>query len=88
MAEIVELTVIKVHRLNGQPVVLNAELIESIESVPDTVINLYTNNRLIIKESMDEVYGLILDYKRSIHKPTIDTLTKSTVLSEHKKTSV
>lgn len=76
---------IKVHRLNGQAVVINAELIESIESVPDTVINLYTNNRLIIKESMDEVYGLIMDYKQSIHKPTIDTLTKSTILNEHKK---
>jgi flagellar protein FlbD len=76
---------IRVHRLNGQAVVINAELIESIESVPDTVINLYTNNRLIIKESMDEVYGLIMEYKRSIHKPTIDNLTKSTILSEHKQ---
>ena len=76
---------IRVHRLNGQAVVINAELIESIDSVPDTVINLYTNNRLIIKESMDEVYGLIMDYKRSIHKPTIDNLTKSTILNEHKK---
>ena len=76
---------IRVHRLNGEKVVINAELIESIESVPDTVINLYTNNRLVIKESMDEVYGLIMDYKRSIHKPTIDNLTKSGILDEHKK---
>lgn len=76
---------IKVHRLNGQGVVINAELIESIESVPDTVINLYTNNRLIIKESMDEVYGLILEYKRAIHKPTIDNLTKSTIIKDCKK---
>jgi len=78
---------IKVHRLNGQEVVLNAELIETIESVPDTVINLYTNNRLVIKESMDEVYGLIMEYKQSIHKPTIDNLTKSTILNEYKKNS-
>lgn len=83
--EVVELAVIKVHRLNGQQVILNAELIESIESVPDTVINLYTNNRLVIKESMDEVYGLILDYKRTIHKPTLDALAKSTILNEQKK---
>jgi flagellar protein FlbD len=76
---------IKVHRLNGERVVINAELIESIESVPDTVINLYTNNRLVIKESMDEVYGLIMDYKRAIHKPTIDNLTKSTILNDCKK---
>ena len=76
---------IKVHRLNGQIVVINAELIESIESAPDTIINLYTNNRLIIKESMDEVYGLIMEYKRAVHSPTIDNLTKSTILNEQKK---
>jgi len=76
---------IRVHRLNGQPIVINAELIESIESVPDTVINLYTNNRLVLKESMDEVYGLIIEYKRSIHKPTIDNLIKSTILNDCKK---
>ena len=77
---------IKVHRLNGDKVVINAELIESIEFVPDTVINLYTNNRLVIKESMDEVYGLIMEYKRSINKPTIDNLTKSSILNDCKKT--
>ena len=76
---------IRVHRLNGEKVIINAELIESIESVPDTVINLYTNNRLVIKESMDAVYGLIMDYKRAIHKPTIDNLTKSSILSESKQ---
>ena len=71
--------------MNGEKIVINAELIESIEFVPDTVINLYTNNRLVIKESMDEVYGLIMEYKRSIHKPSIDNLTKSTILNECKK---
>ena len=76
---------IKVHRLNGQVIVINAELIESIESVPDTVINLYTNNRLVIKESMDEVYGMIMNYKRAVHNPTIDSLAKSTILNEYKK---
>ena len=76
---------IKVHRLNGERIVINAELIESIEFVPDTVVNLYTNNRLVIKESMDEVYGLIMEYKCAIHKPTIDNLTKSTILNDCKK---
>jgi flagellar protein FlbD len=76
---------IKAHRLNGQAVIINAELIESIESVPDTVINLYTNNRLVIKESMDEVYGMIMEYKRAINKPTIDNLTKSNILNDCKK---
>lgn len=76
---------IKLHRLNGQEVVINAELIESIDAVPDTVINLYTNNRFVVKESMDTVYGLILDYKRTIYAPAIDNLSKSEILRDLKR---
>jgi flagellar protein FlbD len=63
---------IKVHRLNGKEVVVNAELIESIETVPDTVITLYTGNRFVVQESMDTVHQLVLEYKRAVHKPTSD----------------
>ncbi|MBN1621242.1 MAG: flagellar FlbD family protein [Endomicrobiales bacterium] len=59
---------IKLHRLNGQDIILNAELIEAIEAIPDTSIILYTGNRFIVKESPDEVRDLVLDYKSSISK--------------------
>lgn len=73
---------IKVHRLNGQEIILNAELIECIDSVPDTVITLYTNNRFVVKESMEEIYRLILLYKQTVNTPAIDHLTRSNVLQE------
>ena len=76
---------IKLHRLNGQDVIINAELIESIDSVPDTVINLFTNNRFVVKESMDTVYKLIVDYKRAIYTPAMDNLNRSEVLKEFKR---
>jgi flagellar protein FlbD len=60
---------IKVHRLNGKEVVINAELIESIDAVPDTVITLYTGNRFVVQESMDTVHQLVLEYKRTVQKP-------------------
>ena len=60
---------IKVHRLNGKEVVINAELIESIDSVPDTVVNLYTGNTFVVKETMDAVHKLILEYKQTISRP-------------------
>lgn len=59
---------IKLHRLNGHEIVLNAELIESIESIPDTLIILYTGNRFIVKETMEEVRELVLKYKSVIFK--------------------
>jgi flagellar protein FlbD len=46
--------------------VLNAELIETIEETPDTVITLTTNKKLLVEESMDEVVRRVMDYRRSL----------------------
>lgn len=60
---------IKLHRLNGQEVILNAELFETIDAVPDTVINLINGNRFVVRESMDTVYRLVIEYKQTIARP-------------------
>jgi flagellar protein FlbD len=70
---------IRVHRLNGQEIVINSDLIESIDAVPDTVITLYTNNRFVVKESMDTVYNLIVEFKRAINTPSAENLSRSTI---------
>lgn len=57
---------IKLHKLNGSEVVVNAELVESIESVPDTKIVLTTGNQYIVKESVEEVIQKIVEYKSMI----------------------
>lgn len=62
---------IKLHKLNGKEVIINAELIESIEQVPDTVLNLYTNNRFIVKENLEEVLRIILEYKKLCGQPNL-----------------
>lgn len=61
-----EKNMIKLHRLNGEPVIINAELIETVESVPDTKIVLISNNQFIVKESPDEVADKILEYRIKI----------------------
>ncbi|MCA8986305.1 MAG: flagellar FlbD family protein [Planctomycetaceae bacterium] len=57
---------IKLTRLNGEKFVLNAELIRFIESRPDTYITLTSDDRVIVKESVDEVIQRSLDYSRSL----------------------
>jgi len=58
---------IKVTRLKSQEeFVLNAELIETIEETPDTVITLISGRKLIVEESMDQVVRNIMDYRRAI----------------------
>jgi flagellar protein FlbD len=46
--------------------VLNAELIETIEETPDTVITLTNSKKLIVEESMDEVVRRVMDYRRNL----------------------
>jgi flagellar protein FlbD len=55
------------NKLNGSEVVVNAELIESIESAPDTVINLATGNRFIVKNSVQDVINKVIEYKKKVY---------------------
>ncbi len=57
---------IKLTRLNGKPFVLNAELILFVESTPDTMLTLTNHERVLVKESMDEVIQRALEYSRSV----------------------
>ena len=57
---------IELTRLNGVQFSLNPELIEVVETTPDTVITLTTGRKLIVKESRQEVKNLVLSYKRDI----------------------
>lgn len=60
-----------VHRLNNSEIVINCNLIESIEATPDTVITLTTEKKLIVKEKVDEVINSIIEYQRRIYKDII-----------------
>lgn len=54
---------IDVTRLDGRGITVNAELIESIEEVPDTVLTLTTGKKIIVKESRQKVKSLVKLYK-------------------------
>jgi flagellar protein FlbD len=55
---------ISITRLNGETLVINAELIEFVEETPDTIISTTTGKKIIVKESVDKVIALIVNYKR------------------------
>lgn len=46
--------------------VINAELIETVEETPDTMITLTSGKKLIVEESMDEVVRRVMDYRRNL----------------------
>jgi len=47
---------------------INAELIQFVESTPDTVITLVNKEKILVKESVDEVIKKVINYRRSIRK--------------------
>lgn len=55
-------------RLNGKPFVVNAEQIRTVESTPDTTITLITGERLIVRESMEEVVDRAVEYGRLLRR--------------------
>ena len=57
---------IKVTRLGGKPFYLNSDLIESLEAVPDTTIQLTTGKKVLVTEPPDEVIRRIVEFRREI----------------------
>ncbi|NLF31947.1 MAG: flagellar FlbD family protein [Planctomycetes bacterium] len=57
---------ITVTRLNNRPVVVNAELIKFVESTPDTMITMTTGDRIMVRESLEQVVDLAIRYARRV----------------------
>jgi len=60
---------VKLSRINGAEVTVNAELIETVEATPDTIVSLTTGKRLMVVETVDQVVEKIIAYRRSIATP-------------------
>jgi flagellar protein FlbD len=55
---------IEVTRTNSRKIVINAELIESVEATPDVVITLTTGHKILVKETIDEIREKVIEYKK------------------------
>jgi flagellar protein FlbD len=59
-------------RLNGKPFVVNAEKIRFVEATPDTVLSCDNGEKLMVKETTQEVIRRAIDYARIIRRPVTD----------------
>ena len=60
-------TVIILTRLgNGLPVAVNPDLIERAEPTPDTVLTLIDGHKLVVEEALEDVVGMIREWRASI----------------------
>lgn len=56
---------IKVTRINDALLVINADLIEFVEAIPDTIISLTTGKKVMVKETIDQVITRVAAFKRA-----------------------
>ena len=57
---------IEVTKLNGLKTLVNPDLIEYVESNPDTTISFTTGRKIIVKESRQEVNNLVKSYRKEL----------------------
>ena len=55
---------IKVTRLNNAEFILNSHLIKFMESRPDTIITLVNDEKVVVRESTNEVVRRVIEYER------------------------
>ncbi|MFZ0284143.1 MAG: flagellar FlbD family protein [Terriglobales bacterium] len=57
---------IRLTRLNSSALTINSDLIKFIENAPDTVITLTTNEKIVVRESTDDVLRRIIAFRRAV----------------------
>lgn len=55
---------IELTRLGGQKIVINIELIESLEETPDTVITLTTGKKFIVREKPSQIIEAVIKFRK------------------------
>jgi flagellar protein FlbD len=58
--------VILVHKLHGEALFLNADLVETVEAAADTIVTLVDGRRVLVSESPTEVVDAIRRFRASV----------------------
>jgi uncharacterized protein YlzI (FlbEa/FlbD family) len=57
---------IQLTRLNGQPLLINSDLIKVIENAPDTVISLVNGEKIVVRETGEQILERIVLFRRRV----------------------
>jgi len=73
---------IELTRLNGNPMLVNSDLIKTAESSPDTMLTLINGEKLIVRENCEEVLDRVLAYRSRLlaavarHLPSVTDMQR------------
>ena len=55
---------IRITKLNNQEMIVNADLIETVEATPDTIISLTTGKKFMVKDTVEAIITKVVEYRR------------------------
>lgn len=58
---------IHVTRINRTPLILNSDMIEHMETTPDTVISLTNGQKYVVLEPAEEVVERVVEFRRRLY---------------------
>jgi flagellar protein FlbD len=76
---------IRLTRLNNQALTVNSDLIKFVEQSPDTLITLVSGEKIVVRESAEEVLARIVEFRRSVLRglsPAWDSSASHTLLPD------
>ena len=58
---------IQLTRINRVSLVLNSDLIEHIETTPDTVISMTNGQKFVVLETVEEIIRRVIEFRAAVH---------------------
>lgn len=58
---------IKITGLDSKEYIINADHIEKLEQIPESVITLMNGKKYLVKESNEEIVRKVIEYKRKLY---------------------
>jgi flagellar protein FlbD len=74
-----ERQMIQLTRLNNQALTVNSDLIKFVEQSPDTLITLITGEKIVVRESVEQVLARVVEFRRSVLEGLPAGLDRSSV---------
>jgi len=68
---------IQLTRLNNTRLAVNSDLIKYVEEAPDTVITLLNGEKLVVRETTEQVIGWVRDFRRSLLRAASASIPES-----------
>ena len=57
---------ITLQKINGSEIIVNADLIETVEKTPDTIITLINGKKMVVSNTPEEIIDLVISFKKRV----------------------